>query len=230
MPWHLARKVDTGEGFAAYPDPVDAKHIAMTQEHVTGDDFEVVPIENPKPTEGVPIDGFARLAPIIPPEGLDQIRRFVDFDPAKHVTPEGTLSPIWETTMISRVQLPKPLAYLDGLSVTRISCHTRIVPAITLALEAVLRAGLWSVLEPYGGGFVPRFMRTSSGPRWSTHAFGLAFDFNPQDNWMGTPVDQTEFGRDAGQRVVEIMDAHGFYWGGNFTRPDAMHFQFCRGY
>lgn len=52
----------------------------------------------------------------------------------------------------------------------------------------------------------------------SRHSWGTAIDINPATNaWGTTPT--------IDQRLVDIFRAHGFAWGGTWTRPDGMHFE-----
>ena len=69
-----------------------------------------------------------------------------------------------------------------------------------------------------GGCFVPRLIRGPSGGFLSRHSFGIAIDVNPSTNpFGGTPT--------IDQRLVEIVKKYGFSWGGTWTRPDGMHFE-----
>jgi hypothetical protein len=52
----------------------------------------------------------------------------------------------------------------------------------------------------------------------STHAFGLAVDVNALTNVLGTTGDMPE-------EVVRQWEAEGGEWGGDWTRPDPMHFE-----
>ena len=61
------------------------------------------------------------------------------------------------------------------------------------------------------------------GTKLSTHAWGISVDLNAATNALGTSGDM-----DA--RVVEIFKEEGFVWGGEFGRPDPMHFQYARKY
>jgi hypothetical protein len=53
---------------------------------------------------------------------------------------------------------------------------------------------------------------------YSLHSWGVAVDINarsplrPRDN-------EEDF------RIIQIMEAYGFIWGGNFSKPDYMHFE-----
>ena len=50
---------------------------------------------------------------------------------------------------------------------------------------------------------------------------GIAFDINVASNAPGTRPDQDP-------RLVEIMEEHGFTWGGRWLIPDGMHFEYRR--
>ncbi|MCG5051349.1 MAG: M15 family metallopeptidase [Myxococcales bacterium] len=54
----------------------------------------------------------------------------------------------------------------------------------------------------------------------SNHAFGIAFDINPSEN------DLNHFKFDMPVEIVTFLRKLGFFWGGHFNEPDAMHFQF----
>jgi hypothetical protein len=100
-------------------------------------------------------------------------------------------------------------------------CHVRIVADLRAALDAVAAAGLASAIDvdnanTYGGCFAPRFSRDS----WflSRHAIGMALDTNTVTNCQGC-VPQMNCD------VVRIFRRHNFAWGGTFSRPDGMHFE-----
>ena len=55
------------------------------------------------------------------------------------------------------------------------------------------------------------------------HGFGGAIDFDAETNQLGTVGNMHP-------EVVSCFRNHGWEWGGSWTRPDPMHFQFARGY
>lgn len=72
------------------------------------------------------------------------------------------------------------------------------------------------------GTFVPRTIGWKPGNRLSIHALGLALDINWNDN---------PYGRKDGTirkfpRIVKAFKDAGFYWGGTWSTPDDMHFQY----
>lgn len=74
-------------------------------------------------------------------------------------------------------------------------------------------------LNSWGGCYNDRYSRSSA--RWSTHSWGLAVDYLPNLGPFGTPA-QTPY------VVVEAFKDHGFLWGGDWSRPDGMHFSAVR--
>jgi len=70
-------------------------------------------------------------------------------------------------------------------------------------------------LDEYGGCFMDRMSRGSTMK--SVHAWGLAVDYMPSRGEMGEKPDIPK-------KVVEIFKKHGFLWGGDWSRPDGMHF------
>lgn len=86
--------------------------------------------------------------------------------------------------------------------------------------------GLIDRVITWAGSFVPRMIRGSK-TSLSNHAFGTAFDINAAWNGLGrTP---TPVGKEGSVlELVEIAHKHGFYWGGNFSRKDGMHFELAK--
>jgi hypothetical protein len=155
------------------------------------------------------------------PVGLAEvIRTFGDIH--KYIKEDGTLDPSWEREKIVRIPLPAPLDFGGSTTkVTRITSHTLLANILSETLSEVHKAGLWRELSPYGGGFVFRPQR--AGTAISMHAWGIAWDFDPPNNKMGTKGDMAA-------EVVRIFESKGFFWGGNFKRrTDPMHFQFAKG-
>ena len=103
----------------------------------------------------------------------------------------------------------------------RARCNVRILDDLKAALADVAAAGLgWAIevanANTYGGCYTPRFARDS----WnlSRHSYGVALDTNTVSNCQGcVPKMNCD--------VVRIFRRHNFAWGGNFNRPDGMHFE-----
>jgi hypothetical protein len=104
-----------------------------------------------------------------------------------------------------------------------VTCHRLMLPQLQAALSEIESSGLGGELRPgdYGGCYVPRFIDRNPSLPLSMHAFGLAVDLNVSTNQLGTEGDMNP-------RVVEIFERWGFVWGGDWSRPDPMHFELSR--
>jgi len=117
--------------------------------------------------------------------------------------------------------LPAGRVLLSSAIRIRARCHLEILDDLSTALDEVAAAGLGSAIDvgnanTYGGCYNPRFSRDS----WnlSRHALGMALDTNTTANCQGC---RPKLNCD----VVRIFRSHNFAWGGNFSRPDGMHFE-----
>lgn len=131
----------------------------------------------------------------------------------------------WAQANIVPVVVPE-LRGVDGAPGSgRIFMH-RLVADQTRALwSAWDRAGLRPRVLTWAGSYVPRLVR--GGASLSNHAFGTAFDINVK--WNGLGAVPALLGKEGCVReLVEIAHAHGFYWGGHFTRRDGMHFEVAK--
>jgi D-alanyl-D-alanine carboxypeptidase len=104
-----------------------------------------------------------------------------------------------------------------------VTCHRLMLPQLQAALSEIESTGLGGELRPgdYGGCYVPRFIDRNPSLPLSMHAFGLAVDLNVSTNQLGTEGDMNP-------RIVEIFERWGFVWGGDWSRPDPMHFELSR--
>jgi len=142
---------------------------------------------------------------------------------AYQVTPEGdvVIDPAWVASNISGGGARTEFQAIGVVA----ACHVTIRAALQSALREIAEAGLAGAFDlgntnQYGGCFVQRFNRIGGavGGSLSRHTWGMAFDMNTTTNAQGT-VPQLDC------RIVRIFRRHGFAWGGNFTRPDGMHFE-----
>lgn len=125
-----------------------------------------------------------------------------------------TMEPAWVDEHIARETFP---------IIGAIWCNRAVFDDLHAALADVEAQGLAHLIDVadtrrHGGCWGPRRIRGSSGGSISRHAWGLAVDLNPATNpWGAEPT--------IDQRLVEIFRANGFAWGGTWTRPDGMHFE-----
>jgi hypothetical protein len=158
------------------------------------------------------------------PHGLEQIvTTFGDI--YDYIRPGGDLDPRWQADYLAAMELPFPmrLSWDRAKSVSRMTCHKRMVEVFAAVFQLVQRNGLESKISSFGGCFAFRQQRT--GAKLSTHSWGIAIDLNPGGNSQGSPGNM-----DAG--LIDVFRGAGFEWGGGWqgTVQDPMHFQFCSGF
>jgi hypothetical protein len=161
------------------------------------------------------LDGLEDPAtdPVLPMALVKQ--RFGEFAIASAEGDSVQVEPDWRNTWIVNVDFP---------IVGETRCHRMVVPYVRAALGEIERAGLASELDRAdfqlaGGCYNPRFNRGADpGYSLSRHSWGIAVDFNPTTNpYGGEPT--------LPLKVVDIFRRWGFSWGGTWTVPDGMHFE-----
>lgn len=104
-------------------------------------------------------------------------------------------------------------------------CHVEVTEMLSGAMSQLIDEGLDHLIDPrgYAGCWSPRFIRSATGSPAgpSRHAWGAAVDINAPDNPFGSSGNQDP-------RLVEIMAAWGFTWGGTWLVPDPMHFEYAK--
>lgn len=133
-----------------------------------------------------------------------------------------------------------PLHYgsLSGKRITKISCHPLIAERVKCVLNDIINhygADIMAVAPGiciYDGSFNDRPMVGSS--KWSSHAYGVAFDFDQHNNALKTHAPQARLSQAIYKPFWEIWYYHGFYSQGietdikktrRGTSSDWMHIQ-----
>lgn len=136
-----------------------------------------------------------------------------------------------DNSHIVKVRSPWPLRLAWDLTKTRehFLAHSRIADPLSEVLAAVLdHYGLEEIermgLHLFGGDHVDRGMKGST-MRWSTHAWGIAFDFDPSNNRYHWGQDRARFARPEYDAWWAIWERHGFYSLGRHKNYDWMHIQ-----
>ncbi len=139
-------------------------------------------------------------------------------EPWYRILADGSLEmhPTWKANNLTDGRV-----LLDSTIRIRAQCHVGVVDDLRSALAEVAAAGLAGAIDvananAFGGCYVPRYSRTSGF--LSRHTYGIALDTNTTTNCGGC---RPQMNCD----VVRIFRKHGFAWGGNFRRPDGMHFE-----
>jgi hypothetical protein len=180
--------------------------------------------------------------PLVAPHGWDAIKKFYGWDKLvrKYPTPNALKSALpkeWEPLLVL-VRAPAGVSFYfdrdgDGMrdadeNMRGIRVHALAAPSLEAILHEVRDAGLWRFVECCSGGYAYRPQR-GSFEKVSMHALAAA-DFDAEENAQGVPPDETALGSPEGLRVVRIFQKHGWKWGGEFSNPDAMHFQYGTGH
>lgn len=101
----------------------------------------------------------------------------------------------------------------------RFTCHRAVFPPVIDAMRELRAQGLAGAIHNFAGCYNARtVLRSRTGPI-SHHSWGAALDINSIRNPYGEPPRQHP-------RLVATMEAHGFTWGGRWTVPDGMHFEY----
>ena len=155
----------------------------------------------------------------------------------------GKASSAWEMESLSHMLLPYQMRASWGGAVNVAVVHDDVKLPLRSALKGVWNAARLEVKRKYGGEDTAFYdKKTKAYLRWlgldvfggtycfrpikgghtlSTHAFGAAIDIDPLHNAMGTKGRMPPW-------VVEIFEKQGFVWGGNWKRPDPMHFEYTK--
>ena len=108
----------------------------------------------------------------------------------------------------------------------KVLLHAKAAGPFQSLITAWEAAGLLPKILSWGGSYAPRFVR-GSRTVLSAHSQGTAWDCNVQ--WNGLAQQPALTGRRGSVReLVPLANAHGWYWGGHFGRPDGMHFELAR--
>ncbi|SHF26787.1 D-alanyl-D-alanine carboxypeptidase [Microbulbifer donghaiensis] len=99
--------------------------------------------------------------------------------------------------------------------VSKIWCHQAMHTFLDAALKNLQKQSLLGDLKEFGGSHAIRATRGTTN--WSAHSWALAIDINMTGNGLGeTPTMSKKF--------VKCFTDAGFFWGGNYSRKDGMHF------
>ena len=161
-------------------------------------------------------DRQAPLDPVLPVAVVKQ--RFGEFAIRPGSGDSVQVDPVWRDRWIVDVDFPL-------VGATR--CHRLVVPYVRGALAEIEAGGLADLLsrddfQLAGGCWVPRFNRGGDpGYSLSRHSWGAAIDFNPSSNRYGAEPTMPV-------AIIDIFRRWGFSWGGTWTVPDGMHFEWIR--
>jgi hypothetical protein len=142
---------------------------------------------------------------------------------------DGIASRMWEVENLERIAPPygMVLAWDKTRKLNSITIHKKCASSLFRILTKIAdHYGSQEKLEAarmhlYGGAYNFRMMRGST--KLSMHAYGCAIDLDPASNGLG--IKYREANGMMPMAVVNIFRAEGWRWGGDFKRPDCMHFE-----
>lgn len=133
----------------------------------------------------------------------------------------------WADRNIGRIEVPQLAGVAGAPSSGRIWFYKAAQRQLADLWQAWEDEGLIDRVVNWAGSYVPRFIR-GSRTVLSNHAFGTAFDINTRENPLGA-IPAAVGKQGSVRELVELANAHGFYWGGHFKRrPDGMHFEIAK--
>lgn len=130
---------------------------------------------------------------------------------------------------LTTIELPYPmrLAWEPHTSVNKITCHKLVADQLRAIFNDLLaHYGLQKLqelgIDLYGGCYIKRLMRGSK-TKWSTHAFGIALDLDPERNTLKETKKTARFARMEYKPMIDIFYKHGFEGLGPEKDFDWMH-------
>jgi len=129
------------------------------------------------------------------------------------------------------VPYPHIIAWDKTKSVTKITCHKKVADSLIRVLTKVnnhygideirrLRLNMW------GGGLNVRKMR--GGSRYSMHSWGIAMDYDPENNRLKWGSDRATFAQPDYNRWWDFWEEEGWISLGRARNYDWMHVQAAR--
>lgn len=123
------------------------------------------------------------------------------------------------------------LAWDLSTRVHRIRCHVKVKDSLERVLHKVLayygEARIRELrLDRFGGCYNPRRMR--GGSSWSTHAWGIALDYDPDNNRLNWGRDRATFARPEYDAWWSFWEEEGWVSLGRAANYDWMHVQAAR--
>lgn len=188
----------------------------------------VLPEVKPEPVIIKPIISKAKW----PKDNTDSIEsifgKVADYD----YNDDGTPSESWESSYLMTLELPYPmrLSWNTDVLIRKFACNRAVYQSL-----ATIMYGIWDLygknlnklqearMDLFGGCY--NFRPRRGGHTLSLHSWGAAIDLDPENNPQGK---KWQDGKGMmPKEVIQLFLNEGATWGGTFSNPDPMHFQFC---
>ena len=159
----------------------------------------------------------------------DDVKSLSAFYGTHKLDDQGRPTASWESRCLSTRELPYPMELYvkGGPRVKRFTANRLVMPSLIRIFNKILKFyGNYENLAAhrmniYGGCY--NYRPTRGGSRLSVHSWGAAIDIDPENNPLGK-----KWKNNSGMipvEVIEIFKEEGWVWGGDWTKPDCMHFQ-----
>lgn len=103
-----------------------------------------------------------------------------------------------------------------GVLPKRLYCNKDLINPLSAAFENIIERNLLNQVKTFDGCFNIRKKRGALSP--SLHSWGVAIDINAAWNGFGNKPTMSK-------ELVQCFKDAGFDWGGDWVKPDGMHFQ-----
>lgn len=199
------------------PGPIDGYAGMLTRQALA--DWNELQITGKPPAPWRPDDAPESYEPALPPTWGKQRDVERRFGPAGGPQcTRGKVTPPWQMV----------LAWNTREKVKVISCHEAVAQSVERVLRRVASAYAPETivalgLHLYGGCFAMRNKR--GGATLSTHAFGVALDFDPERNQLKWTRDRARLARDDAAEWWRCWEAEGWLSLGRARNFDWMHVQ-----
>ncbi|HEY6566410.1 MAG TPA: M15 family metallopeptidase, partial [Actinomycetota bacterium] len=101
----------------------------------------------------------------------------------------------------------------------RFTCHELVFPPLIRAMRRLRAQGHADAVRNFAGCYNARMVMRIPTASISHHSWGAAVDINSLSNPYGAQPHQPP-------ALLAVMEANGFTWGGRWTVPDGMHFEY----
>ena len=125
---------------------------------------------------------------------------------------------------------PLPTSWDANIQPSSMRVHVKARNSFQRVFYLIVKHGLSGYMRTYDGAQTARHMGWNPSRPLSSHAWGIAVDFNARQNGYGKePAKEDEHGTLL--PVLPYFEAEGFAWGGHFKPAkyyDGMHFELAR--
>jgi len=116
--------------------------------------------------------------------------------------------------------LPTKFNLKNSVIPKKVYCNVRMIHPLIKTLTELDDEGLLYLIESWDGIFNIRKSKGSAA-FYSLHAWGVALDINAKSNGYGVKPTLNP-------QLVAVFKKNGFDWGGEWKKPDGMHFQLTK--